>query len=138
MPPERRIATLVAFAYILEEIATDDAIDLLDLLIRELLVKSQKQGQKERLKSLKDLDKAALQLAQATMILLDEDISDEQVRKEVFGQFDPRKLAEAIATVNQLARGDVDLPEVLLEIQQKTGFASAFTHLSEQNAGVVN
>lgn len=103
MPPERRIATLVAFVYILEEVATDDAIDLLDLLIRELLIKSQKQGQKEQLKSLKNLEQAALQLAQATTILLDEDITDEQVRKEVFTQFDSQVLAVAIATVQQLA-----------------------------------
>ncbi|NEQ77955.1 MAG: Tn3 family transposase [Okeania sp. SIO2C9] len=30
----------------------------------------------------------------------------------------------------------VDLPEVLLEIQQKTGFANAFTHLSEETSRV--
>ncbi|MEI6628301.1 MAG: Tn3 family transposase, partial [Alphaproteobacteria bacterium] len=89
-----------------EEIATDDAIDLLDLLIRQLVTKSKRRGRKERLRSLKDLDQAALQLAQATAIILNENIIDEQVRQEVFSQFDPQQLADAIETINQLASGD--------------------------------
>jgi hypothetical protein len=79
MPRDRKIATLIALVYILEEVATDDAIDLLDLLIRELLIKSQKEGQKERLKSLKDLDRAALKLSEATAVLLNEEITDAEV-----------------------------------------------------------
>ncbi len=106
MPRKRKIATLIAFAYILEEVATDDAIDLLDLLIRELLIKSQKEGQKERLKSLKDLERAAFKLSEATAVLLNEEITDEEVRKTIFAQFDPSILAEAIATVQQLAKRD--------------------------------
>lgn len=106
MPMTRKIATLIAFAYILEEVATDDAIDLLDLLIRELLIKSQKEGKKERLKSLKDLDQAAFKLSEATAVLLDEEITDEEVRKIIFAQFDPQILAEAITTVQQLAKRD--------------------------------
>jgi hypothetical protein len=69
MPFERRIATLVAFARIIEATATDDAIDVLELLIKDLLTSSARDGKKQRLRTLKDLDAAALQLSEACGIM---------------------------------------------------------------------
>lgn len=40
MPQERRLATLMAVAHNLEETAQDDAVDVLELLIANLLRKS--------------------------------------------------------------------------------------------------
>ena len=37
MPPERRIATLVAFARVFEAVAQDDAVDLLQSIDHEML-----------------------------------------------------------------------------------------------------
>ena len=43
-PPEaRRIATLVAFVHCLEASAQDDALDVLDLLLRELFSRAEKE-----------------------------------------------------------------------------------------------
>lgn len=55
MPSSRRLATLVAFAYVMEAIATDDALDVLELLVKDLLSCSAREGKKERLRTLKDL-----------------------------------------------------------------------------------
>lgn len=108
MPEPRRIATLLAFAYVWQVVAMDDAIDLLDSLVRELLAFSQRRGIKERLRTLKDLDAAALLLSAACQVLLDPDYSDPVVRPTVFDLFDPEELAKAIQTVNELARPEYD------------------------------
>ncbi|CAN5270301.1 hypothetical protein BH24ACT16_BH24ACT16_01180 [soil metagenome] len=55
MPHERRIATLVAFARKLEATATDDALDLFDRLVSDLVSGSRSAERKERLRTIKDL-----------------------------------------------------------------------------------
>jgi hypothetical protein len=55
MPPDRRIATLVAFAHAYEAETLDDALDLFDLLISDIAASAKTLGQKKRLRSLHDL-----------------------------------------------------------------------------------
>ena len=52
MTETRRIATLVAFIHVMEAIATDDALDILELLVKDLLASSEREGKKERLRTL--------------------------------------------------------------------------------------
>src|SRR6266568_4851322 len=47
MPDDRRIATLLAFARTMATTALDDALDLLDLMITDILAKAKKLGQTE-------------------------------------------------------------------------------------------
>lgn len=63
MPEDRRIAVLFSFAYVYETRALDDALDLLDMLITEITAAAKRLGEKKRLRSLGDLDKAALKLS---------------------------------------------------------------------------
>jgi len=104
LPWIRRIATLVAFIQVLEFTATDDVIDILDLLIADLLATATRTGEKERLQSLKDLDKAALQLCEACGVLLDPETDDKQVRSTVWQHISPGELAEAVNKIKALAR----------------------------------
>jgi TnpA family transposase len=115
MPFERRIATLLAFAHILEATAQDDALDVLELLVKELLAKSAREGKKQRLRTLKDLDRAALQLSGACRILLDPNCQNATVREVIFKQIPQEKLAQAVSQVDALARPPEDeyYPEVL-------------------------
>ena len=53
MPDERRIATLAAFAREYEIVAQDDALDLFDMLLAKLLNEARKEGQRERLRTLR-------------------------------------------------------------------------------------
>ena len=48
MTPERRLATLVAFASAFEQTALDDALDLLDLLLTDIIHTAENEGQKTR------------------------------------------------------------------------------------------
>jgi TnpA family transposase len=103
MAPQRRLATLLAFAHAFEVIAMDDALDVLDLLITDLVREAHHDGQQERLRTLRDLDAAALELWEAIQVLLDEEVAA-AVRYQTFTQIPRQRLVEAGAQVEALAR----------------------------------
>ncbi|AFZ00606.1 Tn3 family transposase [Calothrix sp. PCC 6303] len=115
MPFERRIATLVAFIQVLEATAADDTLDVLELLIKDLLSKSVRDGKKERLRTIKDLDAAALRLGEACSVILDPNCEDKSVREVVFQRIPQEKLQSAVTKVEELARPPEDdyYPELL-------------------------
>jgi hypothetical protein len=104
MPDDRRIATLVAFAYVYTAATLDDALDLFDMLIAEIAASAKTLGQKKRLRSLHDLDQAALALAEVCSILLDEAHPDDAGRKAVFTRMSLEQMAQAMTTTYDLAR----------------------------------
>jgi TnpA family transposase len=104
MPEQRRIATLLAFAHLLEATAQDDALDVLDMLVENVLDKVEHDGERERLRTLRDLDAAALRLREACLILLDETRPDPDLRAEVFAHIPREQLAAATERVGELAR----------------------------------
>ena len=108
MPRDRRVATLLAFARAFEATALDDALDLLDLIITDLLAQARLAGEKERLRTLGDLDAAALQLRDVCTVLLDEACSAARVRSLAFARVPRPQLAEAVALVERLARPPED------------------------------
>ncbi|HFF4358079.1 TPA: Tn3 family transposase, partial [Acinetobacter baumannii] len=61
-------------------------------------------GQKKRLRTLKDLDRAALLLARACTLLLDENTDEAALRQAIFRRIPKDKLAESVGKVNELAR----------------------------------
>ena len=79
------------------------AVDVLDMLILNITGGGRKTGQKKRLRTLKDLDRAALLLAQACALLLDEDTGDDLLRKTIFSSVPVARLAVS-GKVNELAR----------------------------------
>lgn len=108
MPDNKRIATLLAFTYLLEYTATDDVIDLFDLLVKGLLSKSKREGEQQRLRTLKDLDAAALKLAEVVEVLIDKECDDINVRIEAFTRVSQEQLTQAVAKVKSLARPEDD------------------------------
>ena len=117
LPENRRLATLVAFATTLEAVAIDDALDLLDILITEMFSEATKAGQLARLRTLKDLEAAALQLSQVGRLILRPDVMDDQLRQSIFQTLPPEELEAAVVQIEQVAR----LPEDLYyeELQQQ-------------------
>ena len=108
MPEKKRIAILLAFVYVLEIKAIDDALDILELLVKDLLSKSERQGKKERLRTLKDLDRAALKLSKVGQVLLDEKCDDQKVREQVWHLLTKKELADAIIQIENIARASSD------------------------------
>jgi TnpA family transposase len=104
MPDERRLATLLAFAKHFEVIALDDALDVFDLLMSDILRDARGLSDRARLRTLKDLDAAALDLRTACERLLDENLPDADVRQAVFACIPRERLARAAERVAELAR----------------------------------
>ena len=95
---------MLAFARAFEATAQDDALDLLDLLITDVVTQARHLGQDERLRTLRDLDAAALQLREACAVLFDEACADRKVRATVFAHIPEPRLREAVSLVETLAR----------------------------------
>ena len=105
MREDRRIATLLAVARDLEVRATDDALDLFNVLVRDLLSQAQSQGRIRRLRTLQDLDAAALQLCEVYRALMDPAFPDlKATRAALFGRIPAEELARAVETVQALAQ----------------------------------
>ncbi|SDY93918.1 Tn3 family transposase [Hymenobacter psychrophilus] len=108
MGQERRLATLLAFVQALERTATDDILELFDGLMSALALRGEAKRRRERLRSLKDLDQAALLLQQAVRILLDESVPDAALRQRVLGTLGETALREAADAVQELASSEDD------------------------------
>lgn len=80
MNDDRRIAILAAFAIFFTVSAQDDVIDIMEQFFTELFKKSNRKDQKTRLRTIKDLDKAARQLRDVCALLLDEGISSKDTK----------------------------------------------------------
>lgn len=104
LPDARRLATLLAFARTLEVAAQDDALEVFDRLLADLLRDASRDEQRARLRTLRDLDAAALRLREAVAVLLDYRHRDAEVREVAFARVAPEDLAEAMTIVEALTR----------------------------------
>lgn len=103
LPDDRRAATLVAFIRTLEASAGDDVIDLFDAVSTTMFSHARATAKEARIRTLRDLDAAALLLRDAGAVLLDDDTADGEVRAAVFASIEPSALAEAVAQITLLA-----------------------------------
>ena len=104
LPSPRRLAMLVAFVHCLEATAQDDALEVLEALLRDLFNAAIRADKKARLRSLKDLDKAAATLASACQILLDTSFPDAELRTRLFEKISRDTLIQAVDGVTALIR----------------------------------
>jgi TnpA family transposase len=109
LPASRRLATLVAFVQSLEATAQDDALEVLEILLRDIFTEAMKTDRKARLRTLKDLDQAALTLAQTCALLLDAAVPDSELRSRMFAQTPPEVLEQALTQVHALTRPPNDV-----------------------------
>ncbi len=108
MPENRRIASLVAFVHAYVITTLDDALDVLDLLIADLAGEAKKLGKKNRLRTLKDLDQAAIALAKACTVLLNEEYGPDDLRDEIFASIPKIQITRSIEIIKKLARPPED------------------------------
>jgi len=109
LPQPRRLATLVAFAHCMEATAHDDALAVLEMLLHDMFGGAKREDQKTRLRTLKDLDRAATTLADACRVVLDTAQSDDILRSEIFKQIPRPILAQALEEVEALVRPPDDV-----------------------------
>ena len=114
------MATLVAFVHSLEASAHDDALDVLDQLLRQLFTKAQKEDRKTRQRTLKDLDRAASTLAKACRMLLDPSLPDGELRERVYAVIGRDELTQALNDIGSLVRPSDDVFYTELAAKQAT------------------
>jgi TnpA family transposase len=94
----RRTATVAALFYTLEAAAQDDAIELAEALLIDLFKTAEAAEEKKRLRSLRDLDAAALTLAgMSQRVLADDELPLDAWREALFVKL-PRAEIEAAQT----------------------------------------
>ncbi|MBA1661218.1 Tn3 family transposase, partial [Escherichia coli] len=106
LPEKRKLATLVAFSCCMEATAQDDALELLETLLRDLFNEAVQADKRNRQRTLKDLDRAAEILAKACRMLLDDKLSDTDVRDSIFNIIPEDVLTHAVNNVTSIIRPD--------------------------------
>lgn len=95
------MATLVAFVRCLEATAQDEALEVLEMLPHDLFAHATQAYTKARLRTLKDLDQAAIVLVKACRPLLDPALPDGKLRAKVFGKIPRAELAQPDARTSR-------------------------------------
>lgn len=105
---DRRKATLADFASQLHRSAHDDVIDAYLAAAGDLFSRAERAATKDRLATLADLDAAALVLRRAALVLLDDNVSDIDVRRTIFELVGRDDLQAATDIVGDLLEPDAD------------------------------
>lgn len=103
----QRSAMLAALFGAMEGIALDEALDLFEQLIDETVKMAAKDYAAKRMRTLRDLDAAALTLAQVgdfALIDIDDDAKLRSARDDLIAELGAETVRAAIARINQLAR----------------------------------
>lgn len=114
MSEQKQIAILLAFVKTFEVVALDDALEVLDQLTSEIIGTAKRRVHKNRIRTLKDLDKSALTLAEVCELILNDETNNDKLRDEIFAQISKEKLEESINTVNSLVSRDGNFHEEML------------------------
>ena len=119
MPEERRLATLFAFARMIEARAHDDALDIFDPLVQNVFSQAEKANKEKRLRTIKDLDSAARTLLEAGRLIIEQACPYQDVRPKVLFRVGPEKFMAAMDTVEELTRPPNDryFPELQARYQ---------------------
>jgi len=104
MPTDRKIATLLAFVQLLEATATDDVLDVFDTFFTTLCIDARQAGIKKRIRTIKDLDAAALQLATIGAMVLDPTLTNADLRSAVLTIFTADEITSTLEQVADLAQ----------------------------------
>jgi len=107
MPYDRKIAVLLAFAYVYEIKALDDALNLLDVLITEMLAKATRLGREKRLRTMGDLDKAALNLADFVEQFIKYE-TNKNLTQLVYGFIPKQLVLKSVEKVRSIAKPNHD------------------------------
>ena len=123
---EKRTAILVAFVHCLEYTAQDDAMDVLDMLLRDIFSAAQAADRKARLRSIRDLDRAAILLAEACYTLLDPSLPETSLRSKIDSDIGLENLELAVNSVKALTRPPHNV--FYEELEKKRRTVSRFMH----------
>lgn len=106
---ERCYSTLAVTMWHLEQQATDDVLTMFDTVMKESSLRAQRRYQRQRLRSLRDLDRAALTLRDAARVILDTNIQNKDVRKRILESIGESTLQKAVLEITEMTNAGDDL-----------------------------
>jgi len=102
----RRVAALACYVERLLAEAHDDVIDVLVIIVHDLASRSERAVERDRMRTLDQLDAAALVLRKAALVVLDTDVAD--VRSAIFDVTAREELQRAVDVVGDLLGSGID------------------------------
>ena len=107
MSEYKKTALLVSFVYIYEIQTLDDVLNLLDMLISEITASAKRNGEKNRLRTLGDLDKSAAELSNFAQLIINNEAKT-ILAKKMYKTITKQQVTDAISTVKSLTRVNHD------------------------------
>ncbi|MEK5189579.1 DUF4158 domain-containing protein [Enterococcus sp. FSL R5-0957] len=117
MSTQKKLALLVAFVYEYEKVATDELLTALIKCYESIFKRARNKESKERLRTLKDLDRAAFTLSEIVELLLDDSIEIDCLRSQVFDQYPEEDIVNAVYQVKKLVKNEQE-PIAITELLQ--------------------
>ena len=103
----RRTATVAALFYTLEAAAQDDAAELAEALLTDLIRDAEGDNRKARLRTLRDLDDAALLLKEmAQLVIIGDELPLDAWREALFERLPRADIEAAMAEIEIIAKPD--------------------------------
>ena len=106
MPLNRQIAHLVAFVYEHQKKAMDEQLLALSKYVDAIFRRAKNKEIKDRMRTIKDLDRAALTLSKIVELLFDESITNQEIRKVISDKFQKEEMDAAIFQVKDIVRNE--------------------------------
>ncbi|OIJ99290.1 hypothetical protein BIV25_09690 [Streptomyces sp. MUSC 14] len=116
----RRLATLVAFASVMPQVAADEAIEVFDLVMGDVIRSSAAKMTKKRLRTLKDLDAAAILLRTAWLTVSGTAADPDGDIRAALDAIDVAPFHAAAEVVKELAQQPDDGSEQMLAARYNT------------------
>lgn len=96
MNRSKKLALLVAFVYEYQKIDIDELLTALVNYYDKILKRAKNKESKERLRSIKNLDRAALTLSEIGTIILDESFDSNEIREFIFHEYSQQNISDAV------------------------------------------
>ncbi|HBI2046975.1 TPA: Tn3 family transposase [Enterococcus faecalis] len=115
MDPTKQLGLLVAFIYVYQKKAIDEQLLALIEYYETIFKRAKRKEEKERLRSIKDLDNAASTLSKVVEVIMDPTIEENTLRATVFNLFPEPEIETAVSQVNKLVRNEAE-PVAIAEL----------------------
>jgi len=106
MSEQKKLALLVAFVYVYKRKAMDEQILAISNFFETIFRHAKNKESKERLRTLKDLDKAALTLSDVVGLIMDSSDETKNFRQSILEKYPEESISNALSQVKQLVRNE--------------------------------
>ena len=112
----KKLAHLIAFIYEYQKKAMDEQLLALSKYFDSIFRRAKNKEMKERMRSLKDLDRSAFMLSQIVELIFNESIDNNKIRNVILETYPQSEVNSAVSQVKNLVRNEQE-PIAISELQ---------------------